>query len=75
MRITPIDGLRGFFLATMMLVHLAPWMESTLGHYTLHQLGWVEDAQGFVFLSGLVIGLVYGGLLLRRGGPAMRASL
>jgi hypothetical protein len=35
----------------------------------------VEDAQGFVFISGFVVGLVYGGVFVRRGYEAMRAGV
>lgn len=58
MRIQLIDGLRGYFLI-MMMTHLnmvQPWLSA----FSHHRLGFVEDAQGLVFLSGFVIALVYG---------------
>lgn len=65
-----IDGLRGFFLVFMLINHLVfeggYWM-LRVNH---NQLAFVEDAQGFVFLSGLMIGLVYGRKMLRQGYAA-----
>lgn len=76
MRYPIIDGLRGFFLLNMMIVHLTfgddiyylPWINH-------HSLGLVEDAQGFVFLSGGVIGLVYGRMMLRATPQAMQSAI
>ena len=49
-----IDGLRGYFLVFMMINHLnftgGYWLVK-LNH---NQLAFVEDAQGFIFLSGPV---------------------
>lgn len=55
-----LDGFRGFFLVFMAVAHFDGMLRTWLG--TIHQknFGWVEDAQGFVFLSGLVAGVVYG---------------
>lgn len=75
MRITIIDGFRGFFLIFMMIVHSNALLNVTLGKLNHHYLGWVEDAQGFVFLSGLVVGLVYTGRMRRKGYAAMRNSI
>ncbi|MFZ3484558.1 OpgC family protein [Sphingomonas sp. 3-13AW] len=65
-----IDGLRGFFLVFMLINHLVfeggYWM-LRVNH---NQLAFVEDAQGFVFLSGLMIGLVYGRKMMRQGYDA-----
>ncbi|MDR6787645.1 hypothetical protein J2Y58_000986 [Sphingomonas sp. BE138] len=62
-----IDGLRGFFLVFMLINHLVfagdYWMQQ-INH---NKLAFVEDAQGFVFLSGLMIGLVYGRKMLKQG--------
>lgn len=70
-----IDGLRGFFLIFMLINHLVfeggYWM-LRVNH---NQLAFVEDAQGFVFLSGLMIGLVYGRKMLRQGYAAGSAMI
>lgn len=75
MRLTIIDGFRGFFLFFMMVTHaqgvlFAPW-----GVFNHHHFGWVEDAQGFVFLSGLVVGMVYGKRMLTQGDAAMANAI
>ncbi len=75
MRYPIIDGFRGFFLLFMMIVHLNEVLDTILGKLNHHYLGWVEDAQGFVFISGVVVGLVYGGLLLRRSAEAMTSAI
>ena len=75
MRLTILDGFRGFFLLFMAVVHLDGVVDVTLGKINHHALGWVEDAQGFVFISGFVVALVYGGTLVRRGEGAMRTAL
>lgn len=70
-RVALLDGLRGYFLVFMLLTHLFG------GAYTLvrvnhAELGFVQDAQGFVFLSGLLVGALYGRRMERHGfaGPA-----
>lgn len=70
-RYSILDGFRGFFLFNMMLVHMAVWMPAVLPRLNHHSFGYVEDAQGFVFLSGLVVALVYGRLLRREGVAAL----
>ncbi|MCE8442538.1 OpgC domain-containing protein, partial [Rhodovulum sulfidophilum] len=75
MRISAIDGLRGFFLAMMTMAHLSRDGQTLVGTLNHHRLGWVEDAQGFVFLSGLVIGIVYGKRLIRQSRGAMLRGL
>lgn len=70
-----IDGLRGFFLVFMLVNHLVfeggYWMQN-VNH---NKLAFVEDAQGFVFLSGLMIGLVYGRKMLKLGYPEGRRQV
>lgn len=75
MRLTVLDGFRGFFLLFMMVAHLNAITNTTLGKINHHSFGWVEDAQGFVFLSGFVVGLVYGGLLLKRSAAQMKRAM
>lgn len=56
-RVALLDGLRGYFLLFMVLHHL-PFPDG-LALARLHHgsLSYVQDAQGFIFLSGLVLGL------------------
>jgi len=62
-----IDGMRGYFLVFMLINHLifvgGYWMME-VNH---RQFAFVEDAQGFVFLSGLLIGMVYARKMLKYG--------
>ena len=62
-----IDGLRGFFLVFMLINHLIFQGDYWMQQVNHNKLAFVEDAQGFVFLSGLMIGLVYGRKMLRSG--------
>lgn len=62
-----IDGLRGFFLVFMLINHLVFQGELWMQRVNHNQLAFIEDAQGFVFLSGLMIGLVYGRKMLTLG--------
>ncbi len=64
-RLTVIDGFRGFFLLFMAVVHFGGLTDSLLAKINHHSFGFVEDAQGFVFVSGLMVGLVYGRKFLR----------
>jgi len=75
MRIQILDGFRGFFLLFMVVAHINPITKTTLGKLNHHYFGWVEDAQGFVFISGLVVGLVYGGLLLKKSEASMARAV
>jgi hypothetical protein len=59
MRFLALDGLRGFFLVMMTLKHAGEALLAPIGGWGHHSLGLVENAQGFVFLSGLVLGMVY----------------
>ena len=71
MRFQIIDGFRGFFLFNMMVVHFNNYLNGRLPKLNHHFFGFVEDAQGFVFLSGLVVGLVYGRVLLKTTADQM----
>ncbi len=75
MRLNILDGFRGVFLVFMVVVHLNEVFDVTLGKLNHHYFGWVEDAQGFVFISGLVVGLVYGRILIGRGFDLMRQAV
>ncbi len=75
MRLEIVDGFRGFFLFFMMVTHVQGLVHAPWGVFNHHHFGWVEDAQGFVFLSGLVVGMVYGRRLIGRGEAAMAAAI
>jgi hypothetical protein len=62
-----LDGLRGYFLVFMLLNHLIFSGDLMLRHFNHAELGYVQDAQGFVFLSGLIIGLLYTRMAARGG--------
>lgn len=67
-RITILDGFRGYFLIGMLLNHLpmrGTFYPAKLSH---SQFGFVEDAQGFVFLSGLILALTAGRTVAARTG-------
>ncbi|MEO1294186.1 MAG: OpgC domain-containing protein, partial [Pseudomonadota bacterium] len=55
MRLPIIDGFRGFFLLFMMVIHTNDEVNSIIGKLNHHYFGWVENAQGFTFISGLVV--------------------
>ncbi|SKA35626.1 hypothetical protein SAMN02745126_05696 [Enhydrobacter aerosaccus] len=66
-RLAILDGLRGYFLVFMFLNHLTftgGYLLVLLNHA---ELAFVEGAQGFVFLSGLLAGLVHGRRMARHG--------
>lgn len=75
MRLTVLDGFRGFFLLFMAVAHINMVTDTILGRLNHHSFGWVEDAQGFVFISGFVVGLVYGSILLKRSVDKMRHAM
>jgi hypothetical protein len=58
----------------MVMTHMAI-LKPGLQAFSHHRLGFVEDAQGFVFLSGFVVALYYGGLFQNASFDSMRASL
>jgi hypothetical protein len=71
MRYTILDGFRGFFLLFMAVIHFNGPIGSWLANLHHQHFGWVEDAQGFVFISGMVVGMVYGRKFLK--SPSVRA--
>jgi hypothetical protein len=74
-RLELLDGLRGYFLVGMLLNHLefdGGYLLVRLNH---GELGYVQDAQGFVFLSGLLVGLVYTSRMKRQGYDAGAAKV
>lgn len=64
-RYASLDVLRGIFLLIMATNHL---YRSWLHVLTDQPLGYVSAAEGFVFLSGLVVGLVYSKRWEQKGG-------
>jgi hypothetical protein len=70
-----IDGLRGYFLVFMLINHLVfiggYWM-LLINH---NQFAFVEDAQGFVFLSGLLVGMVYTRKVAKNGYRQARQQI
>ncbi len=70
-RFVQIDGLRGLLLVIMLMNHLNIF----LNKYTYEPFGFVSAAEGFVFLSGLVAGLVYSRKLTRYGRDEMVRSV
>lgn len=58
-----LDAIRGFFLVVMTINHM-PWTSHPI---TGEPFGFVSSAEGFVFLSGLVAGMVYGKNFLQKG--------
>jgi hypothetical protein len=70
-----IDGMRGYFLVFMILNHLIFAGGYLLVKINHNQLAFVEDAQGFVFLSGLMIGMVYARKMMKGGYAAGRTAI
>lgn len=66
-----LDALRGLLLVLMTLTHMPTGFSLPLGQ----PFGYVSAAEGFVFLSAVMVGRVYGGLALRRGDEAMRTAV
>ena len=64
-----IDLLRGYFFAIMTIAHMP---EHPLSGAVRQTVGLVSVAEGFVFVSGLMFGMVYGRTLLRNGVAALR---
>lgn len=70
-----IDGMRGYFLVFMLINHLIFAGGYWLVKVNHNQLAFVEDAQGFVFLSGLLIGMVYARKMVKNGYAAGRSAI
>ncbi|QUS37293.1 OpgC domain-containing protein [Falsirhodobacter algicola] len=74
MRMTALDGLRGWFLITMTLSHVVLQQGVWLDWLHFRNLMFVESAQGFVFLSGLLFGMVQYRRLIKQGPQALWQS-
>jgi hypothetical protein len=58
-RLETLDHLRGFFIIVIIIDHLARW-PSALSLITGKAMLWVTAAEGFVAISGLLVGYVRG---------------
>ena len=76
-RVGLIDGLRDIFLVFMFITHLNAVLTGgvVLRWFSHAQLGFVQDAQGFIFVSGLMVGMVYGPRMLKLGFAAVASAL
>ena len=61
-RLPELDALRGLMLVGMTLTHLP----TQASHYSNQLLGFVSWAEGFVLLSAVLTGRVYGSILQQR---------
>jgi hypothetical protein len=57
-RIGALDGLRGWCLVFMMITHLHVNGAYLLGYLHFNQITFADSAQAFIFLSGLLVGLI-----------------
>ncbi len=71
-RIRVLDGLRGACLILMTVTHLNFNGEFLIGFLHIKQFGFADSAQAFMFLSGLLVGLI-GMRQYDRGGMATLA--
>ncbi|GAA4334699.1 hypothetical protein GCM10023144_27210 [Pigmentiphaga soli] len=65
-----LDALRGLMLVLMTSSHLPTWFAMPASE----PFGFVSAAEGFVFLSAYMAGMVYTQRALRQGVPAMRRA-
>ncbi len=65
-----LDAMRGLMLILMTIAH----MPNPIQQFTYESIGFVSDAEGFVFLSGYIAGIVYTRLAMRRGQRALWKS-
>jgi hypothetical protein len=63
-----IDTLRGLLLVWMTFNHLG----GPVSVVTLQALGFISSIEGFVFISGIVAGMVYGRIGLKQGNLLLR---
>lgn len=74
-RVVVLDGLRGFLIVFMAWNHI--WFQEgfVLGWLHFGELGFVTSAQGFIFMAGLMVGLIYGRQQRERGPRPVRERL
>ena len=70
-RLLTLDYLRGYFILAIIIDHLSRW-PSIFGVMSGHALLWVTAAEGFVIISGLLIGYIRG--FKNRGQPLLTIS-
>jgi hypothetical protein len=58
-RVTLLDGLRGYFLINMFIRHTQWAPNDPLSYLTISRFGFAQSPHGFVFLSGVLVGLLY----------------
>jgi hypothetical protein len=63
-----LDWLRGLMLVLMTMTHLPTWYSAAMGQ----PFGFVSAAEGFVFLSGFLVGSVYTRMAREQGFATMR---
>jgi hypothetical protein len=61
------DAIRGLLLISMAAVHVP----TLISHFLDEPLGFVSDAEGFIFLSACLAGMAYGRTFRQGGWPAM----
>src|ERR1700688_1494013 len=66
-RLPELDALRGLMLVLMTLAHLPTHAQVV----TNQQLGFVSEAEGFVFLSAFLTGRIFGRIADESGFPAV----
>ncbi|HET8728711.1 MAG TPA: OpgC domain-containing protein [Alphaproteobacteria bacterium] len=70
-----LDGFRGYFLVFMLVNHLSFRGGSEIAKFNHAEFGFVQDAQGFIFISGLIVGLYYARGYLKGSAGAMDRKL
>lgn len=75
MRYPLLDGFRGYFLVMMTVHHLSFELFFPLQLLDYTRFSTFGAAQGFVFLSGVVVAMVYGRKLIKGSEDGMRAAL
>ncbi|MCJ8139817.1 OpgC domain-containing protein [Falsirhodobacter halotolerans] len=69
-RIIALDGLRGWLLISMTLSHIVLGRNHWVSEFHFRHFMFVESAQGFIFISGLLFGMIQYRRLQRMGpGP------
>jgi hypothetical protein len=66
-----LDALRGLMLVLMTVTHVP----TRFGERLSQPFGFVSAAEGFVFLSAYLVGVIYGRRAAERGAGAMRRAL
>ena len=67
-----LDGFRGYFLVFMTLNHIIFQEGNPISWANHNRLGYVEDAQGFIFISGFIVGIYYTSMHIKGRRTEMR---